>query len=257
LVGKSEPQFYEQRLGKTARLAPQVSTAPFCSSIYPLCACVLSAVSKTAQPQLADYATSLFAKATMFSAPAQSVGDHLNAASAAVQEIELAEAGIHISQADLKGCFTQFFDITSVSAAVGKHLDDLFLADKEAKLQQLADLVISTNKVQKARLKLRLFSQSKISVTQTATRPPRWFEVSIFPKRHPTTSVVVGVTAIFIDLGSESASGELEAQLRLRIKELEDLNAALIHAKDIAQSAQKSAENAEHAKSDFLAMMSQ
>ncbi len=183
-------------------------------------------------------------------ASTHSLAESLDAAGTAMQDIHLAEAGIHISHADLQGCFTQFFDITSVPAAIGKHLDDLFLVEKEAKLQQLAELAKSTGKVQKARMKLRIFSRQ-------SAHTPSWFEVNIFPRRDPFSSGVVGVTAIFIDLGSVNASDQLESQLRLRIKELEDLNNALVCAKDIAQFAQKTAENAEHAKSDFLAMMSQ
>ncbi len=173
-------------------------------------------------------------------------------AAKALQNLPLAEAGIHISHADFKGVFTQFFDVTSVSMAIGKRLDDLFLADKQTKLQQLAEAAISSGKVQKARLKLRLFNQNK------SPQIASWFEVSIFPRRQSqSSSEVIGVTAIFIDLGSENESAELEAQLRLRIAELEQLNCALVFAKDSAQSAQITAENAERAKSDFLAMMSQ
>jgi hypothetical protein len=167
--------------------------------------------------------------------------------------IFLAEAVIHISHSDLNGRFTRFFNVTSLSSAIGKTVDDLFSAGDSKNgdlsgLHTLTQEAIKSGSIQKARLRLRVKAGSVV----------KWFDVTVSPRRDPSqNNAIVGASAVFIDLGSATETEALELQLRTRITELEELNRTLLSAKEIAESARKAAEFIGQAKADFLAMMSQ
>ncbi len=157
-------------------------------------------------------------------------------------------AGIHVANCDSKGVFTKFFSITEKEVAIGKNARELFTGFDSEQLQEMVKDVAAKGTSRKAQLKLKNINHGRV-LKDDDDEAKRYckFDVTVSP-RVDILGKIIGASIVFVDLGSDEDS-EVVA-LKIRIRELEELNLSVNAAKNIA-------EDSEHAKADFLAMMSQ
>jgi hypothetical protein len=153
-------------------------------------------------------------------------------------------AGIHVVNCDIDGQFTNFFSTSAKEASVGR----LFAGAEDVQLRQMEQEVVSKGVSKKARLVLKRIRHGRVLKDEAEAERVVKFDVTMNP-RFNENGVISGTTSVLVDLGTGEDESEVD-RLRKRVSELEDLNHSLNSAKRVA-------EDAEHAKSDFLAIMSQ